>query len=97
MGRFAIAIAIIFLGIGLITYVLGRVFRKNVFIKYIPALLLLLFGVYYIYKAYTVRNGFEDLANFLLALLLFAGAVSGTVTGLFMDFVRPGKKGKGNT
>lgn len=97
MGRFAIAIAITFIGVGLITYVLGRVFRKTAFVKYIPALLLLLLGGYFIYKAQTVRNGFEDLANFLLAILLFAGGVAGVVTGLLMDSIRAGKKGKGNT
>lgn len=72
-----------------ITYLLWRVSKRVKLVKYTPALLCLLTGVYYLYLAKTVQvhGGFEDLANLLLAIILFTGFVSGLATCLIIDFV----------
>ncbi|KGK87112.1 hypothetical protein DP73_14920 [Desulfosporosinus sp. HMP52] len=59
-------------------------------IKYLPALLCLLFGIYYFYTASNTKNinGFEDLASLILLLMFFSGFVGGVVTGSIIDFLK---------
>ena len=77
-----------------ITYLLWRVSTRVKLVKYSPALLCLLAGVYYLYVAKTVQvhGGFEDLANVLLSIMLLTGFVSGLATCLIIDFVVPKSK-----
>ena len=73
-----------------ITYLLWRLSKRKRFVKYLPALICLIFAIYYFYLAKTVPNvGFEDLANAIMAMMLFAGFASGLVTGLIIDYVLP--------
>lgn len=95
MIRFAIAILAVILIVALLTFLLGKGIKKRAYIKYTPSLLLLLSGLYNLYLARTAHNGFEDLARFLLAFLFLIGFVSGTVTGLLMDFLLPRMRRKG--
>jgi len=77
-------IAIFFAGT---TYLLGRVLPRIRSIKYLPALLCLLSGLYYLYLAKTVHSGagFEDLANVVMSMMFLIGFASGAVTGLILD------------
>ncbi|TGE32198.1 hypothetical protein [Desulfosporosinus sp. Sb-LF] len=75
-----------------ITSLLWRVLPRIKIVKYLPALLCLLAGVYYLYLAKTVHVGFEDLANAVLSMMLLIGFTSGVVTGLILDFVLPRSK-----
>ena len=77
-----------------ITYLLWRVSKRVKFVKYSPALLCLLAGVYYLYLAKTVQvhGGFEDLANAILSMMLLTGFVSGLATCLIIDFIVPKSK-----
>ncbi len=79
-----------------ITYLLWRVAKRVKLAKYTPALLCLIAGVYYLHLAKTVQvnGGFEDLANFLLAIILLTGFASGLATCLILDFVVPKSKSK---
>ena len=73
-----------------ITYLLGRISKRIRTVKYLPALICLLLAIYYFYRAKTLPNvGFEDLANAILALMLFVGFATGLVTGLILDYVVP--------
>ncbi|HBV87818.1 MAG TPA: hypothetical protein DEF42_14450 [Desulfosporosinus sp.] len=83
-----LGIAVIFAGI---TYLLGRVLSRVKSIKYSPAVLCLIVGLYYLYLAKIVRSGegFEDLANVLLSVMSLTGFVSGLITALILDFVLP--------
>ncbi|AFQ42814.1 hypothetical protein [Desulfosporosinus meridiei] len=82
---FGIALACIGL-----TFLLAKLSFKNKITKYLPALLCLLAGLYYLYIANNANNvnGFEDLANLMLSLMLFAGSVGGAVTGLIFDLLK---------
>lgn len=77
-----------------ITYLLWRVSKRVKLVKYSPALLCLLAGVYYWYLAKTVQvhGGFEDLANAILSMMLLTGFVSGLATSLIIDFIVPKSK-----
>lgn len=70
-----------------ITYLLWRVSRRVKLVKYLPALLCLLAGIYYLHLAKTVYVGFEDLANAVLSMMFLIGFASGLVTCLILDFV----------
>lgn len=70
-----------------VTYLLWRVLPQVKLVKYLPALLCLLAGLYYIYLAKTVNVGFADLANAILSMMFLTGFASGLATGLILDFV----------
>jgi len=84
-----ISIVALFSGI---TYLLWRVSKRVKLVKYTPALLCLLAGVYYVYLAKTVQihgGGFEDLANLMMAMMFLTGFVSGIAMCLIIDFIVP--------
>ena len=72
-----------------ITYLLWRVFPQVRSVKYLPPLLCLFVGLYYLYLAKTVQggSGFEDLANAVYSMMLLIGFASGLVTDLILDFL----------
>lgn len=78
-----------------ITYLLWRISKRVKLIKYIPSLLCLLAGIYFMYIAKTVQmngGGFEDLANLLLSIMSLTGFISGLATCIIIDFVVPKSK-----
>ncbi len=82
-----LGILVLFSGI---TYLLWRVAPRVKLVKYLPALLCLFAGGYYLYSAKTVHvEGFADLANVILAMMFLIGFGSGSVTGLILDFLVP--------
>lgn len=72
-----------------LTFILWKLSLKKT-IKYLPALLCLLFGIYYLYTANNTKNinGFEDLANLMLSLMFFSGLIGGVFTGLIIDLFK---------
>lgn len=72
-----------------LTFILWKLSLKKT-IKYLPAVLCLLFGIYYLYTANNTKNinGFEDLANLMLSLMFFSGLIGGVVTGLIIDLFK---------
>lgn len=72
----------------IITYLLWKVLPGAKSIKYSPALIGLLGGLYYLYLAKTVHSGvgFEDLANVVMSMMFLIGFASGLVTALILDF-----------
>ena len=90
MDRFLLILLAIVALFSSITYLLWRISKRIRLVKYLPALICLLFAIYYLYLAKTVHNvGFEDLANAIVALMLFTGFASGLVTCLMIDYVLP--------
>ncbi len=93
MDRFLpilLGIAALFSGI---TYLLWRVSKRVKLVKYTPALICLLAGVYSLYLAKTVAHGgFEDLANIILSMMFLTGFVSGLATCLIIDLKAPRSK-----
>ena len=70
-----------------ITYLLWRVSPRVRLVKYSPALICLIAGIYYMYLAKTVHVGFADLANAILSVMFLTGFASGLATGIIIDFV----------
>jgi hypothetical protein len=68
----------------IVTFLLHKI--KVRWIKYIPALLLLLFAVIMIILAQSgAGEGMEDLAWTAVSILFFAGAVGGGITAIVLD------------
>lgn len=71
----------------LITYLFHYLFKKNKIIKYFPAIISMLFALYYLYLAQTSYTGFEDIARAILAVMLITGFFAGIVTGVIIDLI----------
>lgn len=79
----------IFAVISGITVFLHRISRKLIFIKYIPALLFLLVGIYFFNMARQANEGFQDIALLIMAFMAMSGFAGGIVTGVFIDAILP--------
>ena len=87
--RFLLILLVIFAVISGITVFLHYIFRKMAFIKYIPGLLFLLFGIYFFYLSQQAIDGFRDIAMLIMAFMAMAGFAGGIVTGVFIDALLP--------
>ncbi|AGA68373.1 hypothetical protein Desdi_0849 [Desulfitobacterium dichloroeliminans LMG P-21439] len=96
MDRLILVLLIIALIIAGITYLLGRFITGIKFIKYLPGILCLLLALYYFYLATVVRGGegFEDLGNVIMGMMLSIGAIAGLITAISIDVIRRSKKDK---
>ncbi|OIJ14536.1 hypothetical protein BKP35_06565 [Anaerobacillus arseniciselenatis] len=75
-----------------ITYVLSQLFIKK-FIKYIPALLLIVIGSYLLITARLLGSGgFDNLIMGIWAVMLYYGAIIGIISSVAIDFIRRKKK-----
>ena len=94
MSRFLGILMIILMIFSGITYLMDRFF-KNKYIKYIPAMVVLLLGVYNFYGArFMPSEGFQDLARVILGVMAMAGFLSGIATGVVIDYLLPMRKRK---
>jgi hypothetical protein len=90
MDRMFIAIVAIFIVFFLITYIINHFFENKRLVKYIPALICLIFAIINMVLVRTDRGeGFRDLARALVAILLFSGFLSGFLSALYFDFISP--------
>jgi hypothetical protein len=90
MVRLILLLLVILVFFAGLTYLLGRLSPRVKSIKYLPALLCLLLGIYYLYLAKTVdTSGFADLANALMSMIFFTGFAAGLGMGLILDFLLP--------
>lgn len=81
-----LAITIIFVGS---TYVISLLSKKIRIIKYIPGVITMVLGLYYISVARQTHTGFEGLALGLLAIMLIWASLSNLVTSVVIDFLIP--------
>ncbi|MGI1658439.1 MAG: hypothetical protein ACRKFN_05630 [Desulfitobacterium sp.] len=86
-----LAIAIIVAGV---TYLLDRFVSSIKSIKFLPGALCLLLALYYFYLAYIVKagEGFEDLGNFVMAMMLSIGAFAGLITAFLLGIRSKNKR-----
>lgn len=87
--RVILIFLIIFLIGAIISWALGRLFSRKPILKYLPALPTLCLALYYGYQSTQTKSGFEDLAQLLLALMIFDLTLGIIITGLFMDYLLP--------
>ncbi len=93
MDRFLFIILCVALVFGAVSYLLGRIFKRKSFIKYILPILTFGISAYFFYISIVLKKGtgFEDLANLLLAMILLAGGLAGFLTSLIMDLRSRGR------
>lgn len=86
MDRFLIILAGSALIFAASSYLLNRFFAKK-YVKYILPTIALLAALFYFYIARTAKDtsGFQDLANMLMAIILFAGAIGGYTANIILD------------
>lgn len=89
MDRFIILLIAIFVVFSLLTYLLHRFFPQKKYVKYILSLFLLLGAAYQFYLSRQPSQGFEDLAQFILAIMYLAGVLAVTITGIVLDRFYP--------
>jgi len=71
----------------LITYILGKVFRHERWVKYILGVIAIAVSIYFFYIARQPSQGFEDLAYFIMVLILFPAGISGIIAAFIMDYM----------
>ncbi|MEL7566818.1 MAG: hypothetical protein AAGU27_18320 [Dehalobacterium sp.] len=89
MNRLILLLTIILIVFSLLTYLLHRFFTPKKYVKYMLPLFLLLGAAYQFYLSRQPSQGFEDLAQFILALMCFTGALAGIITGIILDRFYP--------
>lgn len=88
MDRLLIIIVIVFLVFSLLTYLLHRIFKKARVVKYLPAILCLIITIVNIVIARSgTGEGFGDLARIIIAVISFAGFISGLLSALWFDYI----------
>lgn len=84
--RFTLILIGIAVIVAIITFLLHKI--KIRWMKYTPALLLLLFAVLMIIMAQgSSGEGMQDLAWMVLAILSFAGMIGGAITAVVLDWL----------
>ncbi|MBL4934169.1 hypothetical protein JK636_00190 [Clostridium sp. YIM B02515] len=88
MERLILVLIAIFLVFFSITYLFHKLFKTKRFAKYLPSVLSLIGSIVNLILVRTThREGFKDLAYFLMSMLLFAGFISGLISALWFDFI----------
>lgn len=88
MGRLILVLIVMFLIFFSITYLFHRLFKTKRFAKYLPSMLSLIGAIVNLILARTThREGFKDLAYFLMSMLLFIGFISGLISALWFDYI----------
>lgn len=91
--NFSIIIIIIVIVSILVTLLLNYIFKRKRFIKYIPVLIMLSFMIYYfIAMKSPTSEGFEDLANFVMALLILIASLPSLICSVILDAFHARKK-----
>jgi hypothetical protein len=90
MTRFVLIVAAICIVVIAITYLIHRFLGRKKYVKYVPAVIFVLAGIY---NVYMIRNnpgeGFGDIVKALYLVVSFACFISAVGTGLFIDFIAP--------
>lgn len=90
MTRFILIVATICIVVIGITYLIHRLVGRKKYVKYIPAVIFLLMGIYNVYMIRTnPGEGFGDIVKALYIFVCAACFVCGVGTGVFIDFILP--------
>jgi len=87
MARLLIIILVAATIMVLITYILGKVFKHARWIKYILGVIAIAVSIYLFYMSTQPSQGFEDLAYFIMVLILFPAGISGIIAAFIMDYM----------
>lgn len=79
----------------LVTFILNYIFRKKRYIKYIPAIIMIPFMIYYFISMYSVSNeSFESLGKFVMGLFLLIAILSSIIFSIAVDIFHTRSKQK---
>ncbi|MCX7772182.1 MAG: hypothetical protein N2376_03610 [Clostridia bacterium] len=85
--RMVLIILVIGLLVAALQIVIWRFSKDRAFFKYIPSLVLFIVGAVCVVKAVWFSTGMEDLAYFVLAMLVVGVLIISVVTGLLLDII----------
>ncbi len=86
MNRLLLVILVAAAIVVLLTYLLGKLFRHARWVKYIIGILIIAVSLYFIYLSRQPSQGFEDLGQFIMALVFFPAGIGGIITAFMMDY-----------
>jgi len=85
MGRLLFVILVAAAIVVVLTYVVGKLFRRIRWIKYTVGIVAIAVSLYFIYLSRQPSQGLEDLGQFIIALILFPAGIIGIITAFIMD------------
>jgi len=68
------------------TYLLRKFFRHTRWVKYIIGIMAIAVSLYFLYLSRQPSQGFEDLGQFIMALIFFPAGISAIITAVIMDY-----------
>jgi len=86
MDRLLLVILVAAAIVVVLTYVVGKLFRRIRWIKYTVGIVAIAVSLYFIYLSRQPSQGFEDLGQFIIALILFPAGIIGIITAFIMDY-----------
>lgn len=86
MDRLLLVILVAAAIVVMLTYVVGKLFRRIRWIKYTVGIVAIAVSLYFIYLSRQPSQGFEDLGQFIIALILFPAGIIGIITAFIMDY-----------
>ena len=88
MDRFALILVGIAFAFALVSYFINHISKGKKSIKYILPSIALVACIYFFYIGITLKSGqgFQDLGNVLMAIMMFAAALAGYITNIVLDF-----------
>lgn len=85
MDRLLFVILVAAAIVALMSYVAGKLFRRIRCVKYTIGIIVIAVSLYYLYLSRQPSQGFEDLGEFVIALILFPAGIIGIITAFIMD------------
>ena len=77
----------------LVTFILNYIFKKKRYIKYIPAIIMFPFMIYYFVTMHSVSNeSFESLGRFVMGLFLLVAIISSVIYSVAADIILKRRK-----
>jgi len=90
LTRFVLIVVAVCIVVIAITYLIHRFVGRKKYVKYIPAVIFLIMGIYNVYMVRTnPGEGFGDIVKALYIFVCTVCFISGVATGVFIDFILP--------
>ncbi|NMA66774.1 MAG: hypothetical protein GX957_11140 [Clostridiaceae bacterium] len=90
--RMLFMIILIGIPITILQIIIWRVSRPNRLFKYIPTFVLFIVGIFCIIKAVYFSEGMEDLAYFIIAMMVTGVMLISLITGIILDIIEKHKR-----
>jgi hypothetical protein len=85
--RLILMIIVIGLVVSVFQVIIWRISKKSRFMKYIPTLILFIIALICLTKAIWFSTGMEDLAYFIITMILGGAFIISFITGIVIDLL----------